>query len=582
MNNIEKEISNFNDILEKQTKLYFSYLSELTSNNNMFFGSNFILDILTNIYKNPEKIIDYQKKAYQAQNELFNQTITRFSSDKLEENKAADKRFKHELWEKNIFFNYLKEYYFLNSNLLSNFADNLSSDIKEEEQKKLKFLINQIIEATCPTNFALSNPEVLEKVVETNGENLLNGYKNFLQDIENTEGPLNISTVNKDNFKLGENIANTKGKIIFQNKLLQIICYEAVTKEEYEIPIFIISPWINKYYILDLNEKKSFVSWLTRQGYRVYITSWANPDESFRDIGFEDYMLQGVIEPIEYIIKATKIEKVNIIGYCIGGTLAACSAAYLKKKNKELFNSLTLMTTLLDFENAGDMSLFMDEETISKIEKYMEPKGYLDGESMRLLFSMLKPNDMIWSFYINNYLMGKEPGSFDLLYWNSDSTRMPFKMHSFYLRNMYKDNLLKNPNAISLAGEPIDISTITIPSYLISTLEDHIAPWKCTFKNLKLLKNAQFVLGGSGHVAGVVNPPEAEKYCYWTNESNINLPDEWLASAREFKGSWWNNWNEWAASLSGKKVPAFKIEAKFKVIEDAPGSYALGIKHCFI
>jgi polyhydroxyalkanoate synthase len=376
-------------------------------------------------------------------------------------------------------------------------------------------------------------------------------------------------------FRLGENIALTPGKVVFQNELLQLIQYQPMTAEVYARPLLIIPPWINKYYILDLRESNSFIRWAVEQGHTVFVVSWVNPDKRLAHKSFDDYLAHGALAALDAVERATGEKDANVIGYCLGGTLLAAALGYLAAKKQERVHSATFFVSMIDFERPGELEVFIDERQIAALEARMKKRGYLEGSEMATTFNMLRANDLIWSFVVNNYLLGRDPFPFDLLYWNSDSTRMPAAMHSFYLRNMYLKNLLRKPGGITLCGVPIDVTRITVPAYFISTLEDHIAPWKSTYAGARLLKGpVRFVLGGSGHIAGIINPPAASKYCYWVNDKVPEAPDAWLDGAQQHPGSWWTDWARWIARRAGEKVPA-RVPGKgaLKAIEDAPGSY---------
>jgi polyhydroxyalkanoate synthase len=364
---------------------------------------------------------------------------------------------------------------------------------------------------------------------------------------------------------------------VFQTDLMQLIQFEPTTEEVYRRPLLIIPPWINKYYILDLRESNSFIRWALGQGHTVFVVSWVNPDKRLADKGFEDYMLEGSLAAIDAVGKATGEAQCNVIGYCLGGTLLGSTLAWLAAKGDDRIGCATFFVSLLDFSQPGELGVFIDEQQVANLEKKMNERGYLEGSEMASTFNLLRANDLVWSFVINNYLLGKDPFPFDLLYWNSDSTRMPARMHSFYLRNMYLKNLLGVPGGIELAGVPIDLSKVKLPAYFISTVEDHIAPWKTTFKGARYLGGQlRFVLGGSGHIAGIVNPPAAKKYHYWTNEAMPATAEEWFSGAQQHPGSWWEDWQRWMeAHNAGDKVPArVPGEGTLNAIEDAPGSYA--------
>src|SRR5947209_20628316 len=359
---------------------------------------------------------------------------------------------------------------------------------------------------------------------------------------------------------------------------MQLIQYQPTTQEVYQLPLVIIPPWINKYYILDLREKNSFIRWAVEQGHTVFVLSWVNPDAKLAQKGFDDYMTEGALAAFDAIEKATGERELNVIGYCLGGTLLGATLGYMAAKKDERVKSATFFVSLLDFSQPGELGVFIDEEQVANLERKMNERGYLEGSEMAGTFNLLRSNDLVWSFVVNNYLMGKDPFPFDLLYWNSDSTRMPARMHSFYLRNMYIKNLLGVPGGITLSGVPIDLSKVTLPSYFISTVEDHIAPWKTTYLGARYLGSAargdvRFVLGGSGHIAGIVNPPAAKKYHYWANDALPASAEEWFAGAKQQPGSWWDDWQRWIDTLNaGEKVPA-RIPAN--AIEDAPGGHAM-------
>ena len=376
-------------------------------------------------------------------------------------------------------------------------------------------------------------------------------------------------------FKLGENIAATPGKVVFQNELMQLIQYAPSTAQVYRRPLLIVPPWINKFYVLDMRADNSFVRWAVAQGHTVFIVSWINPDAKYAGKTFEDYLSEGTLAAIDAALKAAAAEDLNLIGFCLGGTLAAATLGYLAAHNDKRVASTTFFATLVDFRQAGELEVFIDEQQIAALEKRMNKRGYLEGSEMATTFNMLRANDLIWSFVVNNYLMGRDPMPFDLLYWNADSTRMPAAMHSYYLRNMYLKNLLRKPGGLTLKGTPIDLSKVKTPLYFISTVEDHIAPWKTVYAGARVFESpVRFVLGGSGHIAGIVNPPSANKYGYWTNDKLADDPDAWLGSATQHAGSWWTDWQQWVDKHGGGKVAARTPgKGKLKALEDAPGSY---------
>jgi polyhydroxyalkanoate synthase len=488
----------------------------------------------------------------------------------------SDKRFKDEDWEQHFLFDFMKQSYLITARHLHDTVCCVEG-LDEQTQTKVNFFTRQYIDALSPSNFALTNPEVFRETVKSHGQNLVKGFNNLLQDLESGDGQLRIRMTDTDAFELGKNVATTPGKVVFQNDLIQLIQYNPSTPEQYKKPLLIVPPWINKYYILDLREKNSMVKWATDQGYTTFIMSWVNPDEKLAHKSFEDYLLEGSMAAIDAVEQATGEKEINLAGYCLGGTLLMTTLAYMAAKKDKRAASATFFTTMIDFSEPGELGVFLDEEAVAGLEKKMAERGYLEGSEMAGTFNMLRANDLIWSFVVNNYLMGKDPFPFDLLYWNSDSTRMPYAMHSYYLRNMYLANKLREPGGLELAGVKIDISKVKTPCYFISTIEDHIAPWKSTYLGARLPSGpVKFVLGGSGHIAGIVNPPAANKYGYWTNEELPATADEFLAGATQNPGSWWTDWQRWLNALPGgdKKVPAREPGAgNLKVIDEAPGAF---------
>jgi polyhydroxyalkanoate synthase len=486
----------------------------------------------------------------------------------------GDNRFKDEDWSSNFIFDYIKQSYLIAARQIRHAVAGIEG-LPPESEKKVAFFTRQFVDALAPSNFALTNPQVLRETLASGGQNLLKGLGNLLADIEKG----GISMTDEKAFQLGRNVATTPGKVVYQTELMQLIQFQPTTAEAYRTPLVIIPPWINKYYILDLRPSNSFIKWALDQGHTVFVISWVNPDARLAQMGFDDYMKLGPLAALEAVEQATGERKVNFIGYCLGGTLLGATLGYLAQTGQiERVNSTIFFVSLLDFSAPGELGVFIDEAQVQNLEKKMNERGYLEGSEMASTFNLLRANDLVWSFVINNYLMGKDPFPFDLLYWNSDSTRLPARMHSFYLRNMYMKNLLGVPGGISLAGVPIDLSKVEVPAYFISTAEDHISPWKTTYKGSKYLGGeVRFVLGGSGHIAGIVNPPAAKKYCYWTNESNPDTADEWFQSATQHPGSWWDDWQAWMDARNGsEKVPARTPgDGALKVLEDAPGSYVM-------
>lgn len=534
-------------------------------------------EIAAKIWSDPEKLLKHQMDYTQNYMELLRNVTTRFMGGDhapLYKTGFKDNRFRDESWDENSLFNFIKQSYLMSSKWLQDVIKDVEG-LDHKTARKVNFYTKQFIDALAPTNFAMTNPEVLKATIESNGENLVKGLSNLLADLEKSKRHIAIKTTDSTAFKIGENLASAKGSVIFQNDLMQLIHYEPLVAKTYQKPLLVIPPWINKYYILDMKPKNSFVIWLLEQGYSVFMISWVNPDKALSHKNFEDYMLEGPLAALEAIEAATGEREINALGYCLGGTLLSATLSYMKAHGDHRITAATFLTTLIDFSHAGELAIFVDEEQLKIVEEQMDDIGYYDGSAMAATFSLLRANEMIWSFVINNYLLGKDPFLFDLLYWNSDSTHLPAKMHSFYLRNMYKDNLLAKPGGITLADTPIDVRKIDIPCYLLSTREDHIAPWKGTYKTTKLFSgDITFVLTASGHIAGVVNHPDNHKYCYWTNPESHIPADMWLEGAKEHAGSWWVHWHEWSKAHAGKRVHApLPSEGDLPIIEPAPGSY---------
>jgi polyhydroxyalkanoate synthase len=537
-------------------------------------------NLATQMMSDPFKLAEAGMKMWQSQFELWQASMNKMAGNESQpvvQPAKGENRFRHELWD-NWLFDYIKDAYLVAAQDVQNTVAEVDG-LDKQSARKVKFFTKQYIDALSPSNFVLTNPQVLKATIDSGGKNLLDGLNNMLQDVDRGKGQLAIRMTDNKAFTMGENVATTPGKVVFQTDLMQLIQYEPSTPDVYQTPLLIVPPWINKYYILDLRKSNSFIKWAVDQGITVFVISWVNPDERLAAKTFDDYMTQGPLAALDAIEKATGEKSANLIGYCLGGTLTAATMGWLSaKKQSQRIKSTTFFTALIDFEEPGELGVFVDEDVLANLEKKMEERGYLEGSEMATTFNLLRANDLIWSFVVNNYLLGKEPMPFDLLYWNSDATRMPARMHTYYLRNMYIENKLREPCGISLAGEAIDLSKVKTPIYFISTLEDHIAPWKSTYAGAKLFNGpVRFVLGGSGHIAGIVNPPAGEKskYWYWTNPEIVDEADEWLNSAEKHPGSWWPDWAEWIAQYGGDKVPARKPgDGKLKVIEDAPGSFA--------
>jgi len=488
---------------------------------------------------------------------------------------AGDKRFRDPEWNANPLFGFIKTTYQIYANTLMRVA--IGADVLDDKTAhKVAFYTRQFVDAMAPTNFALTNPEVIRATIESGGANLVEGLRNFLADVDPATGQLRTSMVDKSGFRLGENIAASPGAVIFQNELMQLLQYAPSTPQVHQRPLLIIPPWINKFYVLDLQPGNSFIRWAVGRGHTVFVISWVNPDASLRDKDFGDYMMQGPLAALDAIAQATGEPDINAVGYCIGGTLLAATLAYMRANGDLRIRCATFFTTMLDFSEPGDLGVFIDEQQLSSLEQSMAKRGYLDGQEMASAFNLLRANDLIWSFVINNYLLGKSPAPFDLLYWNADSTRMPACMHSTYLRNMYQDNRLCQPGGMSIAGTPLDLRAIELPTCFVSTLEDHIAPWKSTYQGAQLLGgDVKFILGKAGHVAGIINPPGPRAYGHLEGPApRTQSSDDWLAAAAAVPGSWWNTWDAWIASFTGDDVAARQPgDRMLPVLEPAPGSY---------
>ncbi|MFZ0983308.1 MAG: class I poly(R)-hydroxyalkanoic acid synthase [Pseudolabrys sp.] len=525
----------------------------------------------------PRRALEVQTSLGRAYLDLWASAVKRMAGEQTEPVAAPDprdKRFADPEWSQNQFFDFLKQAYLLGSQ----WADRLVKDaagIDETTRKKAEFYVKQIANAVSPSNFVLTNPELLRETLASNGENLVRGMHMLSEDIKAGQGTLKIRQSDPSMFDVGRNLAVTPGKVVFQNELMQLIQYEATTKQVLKIPLLIVPPWINKFYILDLTPEKSFIKWCVDEGITVFVLSWVNPDARLAKKSFEEYMREGAITALDVVAKVTGEKQVHAIGYCVGGTLLSITLAYLAAKKQSRVKSATLFAAQVDFSFAGDLLVFVDEERIKQLEAHMKEQGYLEASRMANTFNMLRSNDLIWPYIVNNYMRGKKPMPFDILYWNSDATRMPAGNHSFYLRNCYLDNKLSK-GKMEIGGTKLDLKKVKVPVYNLATREDHIAPAKSVLFGSQFFGGpVKYVLAGSGHIAGVVNPPGKAKYQYWTGGkpagSNV---DDWLKRATEHPGSWWPDWLKWLKSHDAKTAPARKIGGgRLKPTEDAPGSY---------
>jgi len=534
----------------------------------------------------PERLTQAQTKLAGDLIELWGRTYQRFLGahvEPLAQPARGDQRFKDPEWDENPLFDFLKQAYLITADWAEELVEN-AEGLDDRKKRRAQFYLDQITAALSPSNFPVTNPEVIRTTLSSNADNLVQGMNKLLEDLERSGDLLKIRQTDMSAFTVGENLAITPGKVVFQNELFQLIQYSPTTPEVHATPAMIIPPWINKYYILDLVPKKSFVKYLVDQGYTVFMVSWVNPDPDLADKSFEDYMRDGVLTAADVIRQICGTEQVNPIGYCVGGTLLATTLAYNAAIGDDRFHAVGLLTAQTDFTAAGDLLVFIDEPQLNAIEKMMKEKGFLDGSRMASVFNMLRPRDLIWPYVVNNYLLAKEPFPFDLLFWNSDSTRMTPANHSFYLRQFYLRNRLAR-GEMELGGRRLDLSKVTAPIYSIATREDHIAPAPSVFAGSKLFGGpVRFVLAASGHIAGVVNPPEKQKYKHWTggdggaegpSARDFEKLEDWIAAAKEHPGSWWPDFVEWLGPQSGEMVPArYPGEnPSFPPVEDAPGSY---------
>jgi len=527
--------------------------------------------------RDPQRALELQSSLGKAYLDLWGNAVKRMAGEPAEPVAAPDprdKRFADPEWSNNQFFDFLKQAYLLTVG----WADRLVHDAKgldPHTQQKAEFYVRQIANAIAPSNFILTNPEVLRETVSSNAANLVRGMHMLAEDIQAGHGELKIRQSDARMFEVGRNLAVTPGKVIFENELMQLIQYAPSTPTVRKRPLLIVPPWINKFYILDLTPDKSFIRWSVAQGLTVFVISWVNPDKRLAQKTFEDYVLEGPLAVLKVIEKVANERDVDAMGYCVGGTLLAAALAYMAAEGDDRISSATFLAAQVDFTHAGDLKVFVDEEQIAAREREMNERGYLEGSKMATAFNMLRSNDLIWPYVINNYLKGKEPAPFDLLYWNSDATRMPAANHSFYLRNCYLDNRLAK-GAMVIAGRTLDLKSVKIPIYNLATREDHIAPAKSVMLGSKLFGGrVRFVLAGSGHIAGVINPPDKMKYQYWTGPKPASANVErWLGKAKEHPGSWWPDWLHWLKAQDATEVPARAPGGGVLApIEDAPGRY---------
>src|SRR3954462_961186 len=530
-------------------------------------------------WRQPYKAFEAQVTLWNSCFDLWHSSMYRFMG--LQNGRAGpadisapqDSRFQHPAWSEHPYFDFLKQSYLITSRWADTLVNGVE-DLDPHTRNKARFYTTQFVNAIAPSNWVFTNPELLHETFASDGENLVRGMQLLAEDIERGSGRLQIRQTDATKFEVGKNLAITPGKVVYQNAVMQLIQYEATTEQVLTRPLLIVPPWINKYYILDLSPEKSFVKWAVDQGQTVFMISWVNPDKELAHKSFEDYMREGILEALEAVQQATGERAVNMLGYCVGGTLMAATLAYLAALHDRRVKSATFLTTQVDFSHAGELRIFMDEEQVVAIERDMARHGFLEGHKMAAAFNLLRSNDLIWPYVVDVYLKGKAPLPFDLLYWNSDSTRMPAANHSFYLRRCYLNNDLSQ-RRIELRGVTLDLSKVKIPVYHLAAREDHIAPARSVFLGAQVLGGpVRFVVSGSGHIAGVVNPPGRNRYQYWTGGLPTGELETWLENAEEHPGSWWPDWQAWIEERDSKRVPARQVGAgTLAPIEDAPGQY---------
>jgi polyhydroxyalkanoate synthase len=536
-----------------------------------------LTDVMGRLVAQPERLMKSHADLFGRYMELWQATARRMAGGEASavvEPAKGDKRFADSEWTDNPVFDVMKQSYLLTSNWLNGLVSDVE-DVDPLAKRRVEFFTKMLTDAFSPSNFLISNPAALREASQTRGESLVRGMQNFAADLERGGGRLSISQSDEAPFKVGENVATAPGKVVFQNEIIQLLQFTPTTPQVHQIPLLIFPPWINKFYILDLRPENSMIRWLTAQGFTVFVTSWVNPDQRLAARTFEDYMVEGVYAASDAVMAQCGVDRVNTVGYCIGGTLLSCALAYMAAKGEDRIGSATFFAAQQDFSEAGDLLLFTDDAWLEDIERMMDAGGgILPGKSMADTFNALRGNDLIWSFFVNNYLLGKEPKPFDLLYWNSDQTRMPKALHLFYLKEFYKNNKLAK-GELTLDGVKLNLGQVKVPVFVQSSKEDHIAPLRSVYKGARLFGGpVEFMMAGSGHIAGVINHPDARKYQHWTNPALPTTVEEWIAGATEHPGSWWPHWGKWLADKSGPKVAARDpAKGALKPLEDAPGSF---------
>jgi polyhydroxyalkanoate synthase len=567
-----KDSPEFNQLFNHLAASNKSWLENLLalSNDKDSLNGNPALELLQQFFANSKTYLDSNAQFYQQQLNLW-ANLCQHQSTKIatEKKKVIDRRFSDPDWENNPFFAYLKQSYFSLAQQLFDFIK--QADMDTESKFRMEFFMRQYIDAISPSNFALTNPEVIKAMIETKGKSLAEGMRNMMEDVQQGY----ISMTDETQFEVGKNLATTPGAVIFRNELMELIQYSPTTAKVYQTPLLIVPPCINKYYILDLQENNSMVRYLVDQGFTVFLISWKSADHSIKSFRFEEYTNLGVIAALDAIRQISATEKINTLGYCVGGVILTTAAILLKQRNLEWINTMGQMTTMLDHSNPGDIKAFLDRDLLKLRAAKKENGGVMSGRIIAQTFSALRANELIWNYWVNNYLLGKTPQKFDLLYWNNDTVDLPVPMHAFLMENLYLDNLLVTGN-LKIANVTLDLSIIDCPIYLFAAQKDHIVPWKSAYQSTQYLKSREirFVLGASGHTAGVINPVSNNKRNYWINDKITLDPEEWLAQAQEVPGSWWKDLAQWYSNHSGKQIKAPKIGSKdFPILCKAPGEF---------
>ena len=522
---------------------------------------------------NPSKLIENQVKFYKSTLQIWSDAQKDFLNQTENKTHSSDRRFKESTWENNPYFKMIKNQYITSSNIIEGTVNSIEG-LSKPDKKQISFFTKQMVDFFSPTNFLGTNPEAIKEAIETKGKSLVDGLENLVNDIEKNGGELNVTLTDDKAFEIGKNIAQSKGSVIYQNELFQLIHYEPLSEKCYSTPLMIIPPWINKFYILDLKRENSFIQFCLKKNLSVFVISWVNPGPEHKNVSFEDYIDKGLLKAADVVKRYCRQDQINTIGYCIGGTLLASTLAYLNKKNIKFFKSSTFFTTLTDFEDPGDLSIFVTDEYLSSINKQIEKLGYMEGSFLAQTFSFLRSNDLVYGPAVKSYLMGKKPPPFDLLYWNSDSTNLPGVMALEYLEKFYQKNMLSK-GTLKVFDEIVSLEDINLPIFTVATHTDHIAPWKSSFFGLnKTTGEKKFILAGSGHIAGIINPENSVKYGYWTNETKMEDINEWFYKAKKNEGSWWGEWASWIQKNSGFLVEInYNHDNEFQLIENAPGTY---------